>query len=177
MTLALVGGPGVLAYLGFDAAWRQFHFLAFTNDLWELDPATDHLIQMFPRDFWFDVTMLLGAFTLLEALLVGGLSAAYLYLTRWDEVEEQPVPPPARSEAAGAAAAHTAAAAAPYHALGPWGAPPPQGRAEALPLRAVRFSSRLSRRSPRRPRSRRSRRSRHRRRAARSFRPPRRSRH
>ena len=88
---ALVAGTGALAAVGFDDAWRQLHFFAFTNDLWELDPATDHLIQMFPRDFWFDVTMLLGAFTLLQALLVGVLSGAYLYFTR-HQVEEARLP-------------------------------------------------------------------------------------
>jgi integral membrane protein (TIGR01906 family) len=91
LTLALLGATAVVANLGFDAAWEQFHFLAFTNDLWELDPATDHLIQMFPQDFWFDITLLIGAFTMLEALLIGGVSGVYLYLNRWgDEEEEQP---------------------------------------------------------------------------------------
>ena len=88
--LALVGASAVLAYTGFEDAWRQFHFLAFTNDLWELDPDTDHLIQMFPQGFWFDITLLIGAFTMLEALLIGGVSGVYLYLTRWDGEEEQP---------------------------------------------------------------------------------------
>ena len=90
LTLALVGATAVLAYAGFEDVWRQFHFLAFTNDLWELDPDTDHLIQMFPQDFWFDITLLIGAFTMLEALLIGGVSGVYLYLTRWDGEEEQP---------------------------------------------------------------------------------------
>ena len=89
-TIALVGATGGLASLGFDDAWRQFHFLAFTNDLWLLNPATDHLIQMYPRDFWFDVTILIGAFTLLQVLFIGGASALYMYLTRSDEEEEQP---------------------------------------------------------------------------------------
>ena len=87
-TLALVGASAVLAYAGFDEVWRQFHFLAFTNDLWELDPKTDHLIQMFPQDFWFDITLLIGASTMLEALLIGAVSGTYLYLTRWQEEEQ-----------------------------------------------------------------------------------------
>ncbi len=92
LTIALVAVTGAVAYLGFDSAWRQFHFLAFTNDLWELDPARDHLIQMFPRDFWFDITLLIGAFTLLEALLIGGAAAAYLYFARPGEQEEERQP-------------------------------------------------------------------------------------
>jgi integral membrane protein (TIGR01906 family) len=91
-TIALVGATGALASLGFDDAWRQFHFLAFTNDLWQLDSATDHLIQMFPRDFWFDISLLIGAFTLFQALLVAGASGLYLFLTRLDREWEQPWP-------------------------------------------------------------------------------------
>ncbi len=90
LTIALIGATGGLAYVGFDDTWRQFHFLAFTNDLWLLNPATDHLIQMFPRDFWFDVTILIGAVTLLQVLLIGGASGLYMYLTRSEEQEEQP---------------------------------------------------------------------------------------
>ena len=90
LMIALVGATGGLAALGFEQAWRQFHFLAFTNDLWLLNPAADHLIQMFPEPFWFDITLLIGAFTLLQVLLIGGASGLYMYLTRSDEQEEQP---------------------------------------------------------------------------------------
>lgn len=89
LTTALVGASGALAYLGFDSAWRQFHFVAFTNDFWELDPARDHLIQMFPRDFWFEMTLVIGAFTLLEALLIASAAGLYLYLVRPGEEGEE----------------------------------------------------------------------------------------
>lgn len=81
LTGGLVATTGVVASLGFDNAWRELHLLVFTNDLWLLDPSSDHLIQMFPRDFWFQVTMLIGAFALLQAMLIGGASGLYLYLT------------------------------------------------------------------------------------------------
>ena len=89
LTVALVGASGALAYLGFDSAWRQFHVVAFTNDLWQLDPARDHLIQMFPHDFWFDMALLIGAFTLLEALVIGGAAAVYLYFAAPGEEGEE----------------------------------------------------------------------------------------
>jgi integral membrane protein (TIGR01906 family) len=96
LTMALAAATGGVASLGFDHFWRQFHFLAFTNDLWQLNPARDHLIQMFPQDFWFDITVLIGAFTLLQVFLIGGAAALYLYLTRsqreWDEQPESRVP-------------------------------------------------------------------------------------
>ena len=88
-TVALAGATGVVASLGFDDAWRRFHFLAFTNDLWKLNPAKDHLIQMFPRDFWLDMTVLIGAFTLLEVLLIAAASTLYLYRTRFQEDTEE----------------------------------------------------------------------------------------
>ena len=96
LTVGLVGATGALASLGFESAWRQFHFLAFTNDLWQLSPARDHMIQMFPQDFWLEITLLIGAVTLLQALLIGGVGAAYLYLTRRREAGEERRPLPER---------------------------------------------------------------------------------
>lgn len=79
-TLGLLVLFGVGALVGFDELFLRFHLVAFTNDLWKLDPATDHLIQMFPRDFWFDATMLVAGLTALEAIALASLSAAYLRL-------------------------------------------------------------------------------------------------
>jgi integral membrane protein (TIGR01906 family) len=77
-TLGLLTLFAVLALVGFDELFLRFHLVAFTNDLWKLNPATDHLIQMFPRDFWFDATMLLAALTAVEAVLLASVSAIYL---------------------------------------------------------------------------------------------------
>jgi len=78
LTLSLLALFAVLAVLGFDELFLRFHLVAFTNDLWKLDPVTDHLIQMFPRDFWFDATMLVAGLTAGEASLLALLSAVYL---------------------------------------------------------------------------------------------------
>jgi integral membrane protein (TIGR01906 family) len=72
----------VVALLGFDRAFEEFHFIAFNNDLWRLDPRTDHLIQMFPQGFWFDASMFVGLLTLTEAALLALCSGLYLGLTR-----------------------------------------------------------------------------------------------
>ncbi len=79
---SVIGIVGVLAATGFDAAWSQFHEIAFTNNLWELNPLTDHLIQMYPEAFWQDVSTALGMFLLVQALGLAALSAAYLFFTR-----------------------------------------------------------------------------------------------
>ncbi len=81
LTAIVLGVASLLALSGFDAAWSQFHVIAFTNDFWELNPVTDHLIQMYPEAFWFDVTMVIGIATLGQALLISALAAVYLILT------------------------------------------------------------------------------------------------
>jgi integral membrane protein (TIGR01906 family) len=80
--LLVVGGIGVVAAFGFEAAFERFHTLAFSNDLWKLNPATDHLIQMFPEPFWRDMTILLGAMCAAEALVIAVVSSVYLVSTR-----------------------------------------------------------------------------------------------
>ena len=63
---------GVVAVTGFDEAFRQFHLLFFTNDLWQLS-SRDRLIQMFPQGFFFETTLLIGAATIAVA---GGTALA-----------------------------------------------------------------------------------------------------
>ena len=94
LTMGVVGFTGLVAVTGgFEAAWDQFHFLAFSNDLWRLNPASDHLIQMFPEAFWRDISVLIGAFTLLQALIISGAATAYLILSRSKEAATAPPEP------------------------------------------------------------------------------------
>jgi integral membrane protein (TIGR01906 family) len=98
LTAVVLGSVGILAMTGFDGAWSQFHGIAFANDLWKLDPDTDHLIQMYPEAFWQRVTLFIGAAILLQALLLSAAASAYLVLGKPDE--EEPVEKP-RPEVAG----------------------------------------------------------------------------
>lgn len=85
---------GVFALTGFDSFWTKFHEIAFRNDLWQLDPDTDRLIQMFPEGFWQEATYILGGMTLAEVVLVVMTALGYLVFAR------RPRPnPPARPEA------------------------------------------------------------------------------
>ena len=77
---------GVIGITGFDAAFRNFHLLFFTNDLWQLS-SRDGLIQLFPQRFFFDTTLLIGGVTLIFVLAAGGISAAYL----WRERRREPL--------------------------------------------------------------------------------------
>ncbi len=73
---------GLVALTGFDAAFDRFHLIAFTNGNWQFDPRTDHLIQMFPDNFWRDVTLWVALATLVELGLLSIGAALVLRLTR-----------------------------------------------------------------------------------------------
>ncbi|MXV80974.1 MAG: TIGR01906 family membrane protein [Chloroflexi bacterium] len=72
---------GIIGINGFDSAFRQFHLLFFTNDLWQLSPR-DGLIQLFPQRFFFDTTLLIGGVTLAFVVAAGAGSAIYLWRRR-----------------------------------------------------------------------------------------------
>lgn len=102
LTLAVLGLTGLAAASGFDAAWAKFHGIAFSNDLWELNPRTDHLIQMYPEAFWQNAVTAIGGMIALQALAIGIVSGLYLLLTRHGPVEidlealQGPLPLPER---------------------------------------------------------------------------------
>lgn len=62
----VVGVLGIAVLINFDFVFRQFHFLSFANDLWLLNPATDFLIIMFPERFFFETTLLIAIFSVLQ---------------------------------------------------------------------------------------------------------------
>lgn len=82
LTLLFVAVVGAFVFAGFDAAFERFHLILFNNDLWQLDPARDHLIQMFPDEFWRDVTIWIAAGTLAEFGFLAGVAGVYLGFTR-----------------------------------------------------------------------------------------------
>lgn len=45
---------GFIALFDFTGLFRLFHLLAFDNELWLLNPATDLLIQLMPQGFFTD---------------------------------------------------------------------------------------------------------------------------
>ena len=67
--VAAIGLLAVVAVTGFDGAFRQFHLLFFTNDLWQLSNR-DSLIQMFPQGFFFETTLLIGGVTIAFAAAI-----------------------------------------------------------------------------------------------------------
>lgn len=73
---------GVFALAGFDTLFLRFHQLAFTNDLWQLDPRRDYLVIIFPQGFWFDATMRVVAMTAAGAVGLTLASGGYLLWRR-----------------------------------------------------------------------------------------------
>jgi len=86
ITLGAILGLGVFAFTGFDQAFEQFHLISFDNEFWRLNPRTDHLIQMFPEDFWFDASMFAGVMTVVESVLLVVGCLLHLGVTRRQEV-------------------------------------------------------------------------------------------
>jgi len=80
--VVVIGAIGAFVVAGFDQAWTTFHELLFRNDLWQLNPDTDRLIQMFPEPFWEETTYIIGIMTFAEATAIVVLSTAYLLLSR-----------------------------------------------------------------------------------------------
>lgn len=76
--MATLGVAAAIGLAGFDSAWTDFHELIFSNDFWRLNPATDHLIQMFPPAFWENIVFFVCVLCAAEAALL--MIAAALYL-------------------------------------------------------------------------------------------------
>lgn len=56
----------IAVLIDFDFVFRQFHFLSFANNLWLLNPFTDFLIIMFPQRFWFEATLFIAVFSVVQ---------------------------------------------------------------------------------------------------------------
>ena len=68
-TVGFLAFFGLLASINFTWLFRQFHFISFSNDLWQLNPNTDYLIAMFPQRFFLETTIFIGVLTILEFII------------------------------------------------------------------------------------------------------------
>ncbi|OGO00116.1 MAG: hypothetical protein A2Y58_06030 [Chloroflexi bacterium RBG_13_51_52] len=73
ITLVLMAAVGIMIIWDFDQFFLQFHLFSFANDFWQLNPATDYLIMLFPQGFWFDAALFCAGGTALMALMLGGV--------------------------------------------------------------------------------------------------------
>lgn len=79
LTIVLLGLAGLLSLVDFSQAFVTFHELAFSNDLWMLDPRTDYLIMLYPEGFWLDATLRIAMLSAIEAVVVGGVGLGIAY--------------------------------------------------------------------------------------------------
>jgi integral membrane protein TIGR01906 len=82
LTLVLIAALGIVSIFGFERLFIQFHYLAFTNPYWMLDPSKDYLIMLFPGGFWQDVALLGGGTIAGEALFLGGIAWTVPFIYR-----------------------------------------------------------------------------------------------
>ena len=73
LTLVFMAAVGIMVALDFDRFFLQFHLFSFANDLWQLNPATDYLLMLFPQGFWLDATLFCAGGTAAMAIILGGV--------------------------------------------------------------------------------------------------------
>nr|WP_217500800.1 TIGR01906 family membrane protein [Arthrobacter sp. C9C5] len=91
VTLVIIVGLGVLAVLGWEQFFTEFHRIFFANGTWTFS-LQDTLIRLFPGQFWVDAGIVIGALVLLAALLT-------LILT-WPTRKRRGLPPRVRNASA-----------------------------------------------------------------------------
>ena len=72
--LAAVAVIALLAAIDFNGLFVLFHKIAFTNDLWLLNPRTDMLIRLMPLDFFISYVAIIGGIWLAGMALMMGAS-------------------------------------------------------------------------------------------------------
>ncbi len=103
VTLVIIVGLGVLAVLGWEQFFTEFHRIFFANGTWTFS-LEDTLIRLFPGQFWVDAGIVIGALVLLAALLT-------LILT-WPTRKRRGLPPRRRAAEAAADGSEASDAAA-----------------------------------------------------------------
>lgn len=72
LAVAVLAIPVIL--LGFDGFFTRFHEVFFEPGTWRF-PSTDTLIRLYPERFWEDVSQIVAALTLAQAVLLVPLAA------------------------------------------------------------------------------------------------------
>ncbi len=80
LTVVMIASIGSLCITAFDAIFLIFHRISFTNDLWRLNPSTDYLIKLFPRDFWFESTIFVAGISIAIAIFISVISRLTLLI-------------------------------------------------------------------------------------------------
>lgn len=87
LTGAVILVLGLLSVVAFRQVFIVFHYIGFPQGNWVFDPRTEYLVQVFPFGFWRDITLLIGVFILLGAVVLWGVGGA---LRRYGSRERPP---------------------------------------------------------------------------------------
>ncbi len=68
LTIGLILAIVIVAVTSWDTFFTTFHGLFFAGGTWQFE-YSDTLIRLFPEQFWFDASLLIGGATLLVALV------------------------------------------------------------------------------------------------------------
>jgi integral membrane protein (TIGR01906 family) len=79
LTLAIIAASGIALAIDFDGIFTWFHEVSFSNYLWLALPS-DMMTRIYPEDFFFDAAIFIVIATIVECIIIGGLSSWYL---RW----------------------------------------------------------------------------------------------
>lgn len=82
LTIVALSIIGLISFSNFDAVFLQFHFFAFSNDFWRLDPQVDRLILMFPPNFFYDMMLRACVQSFVQAAIVVTVAASFLVVKR-----------------------------------------------------------------------------------------------
>jgi|SRR3989344_3668390 len=54
----------------FDKTFTQFHLILFSNNLWQFNPETDNLVNLFPLQFFYDITKQIIINTIISSFIL-----------------------------------------------------------------------------------------------------------
>jgi len=60
----------IAAILNFKSAFIIFHKMLFSNNLWQLNPATDNLINILPREIFYDIAIKIIITTIATSVII-----------------------------------------------------------------------------------------------------------
>lgn len=84
LTIGILVALGISMLFGFHQVFIQFHYLVFgdpQNSPWILDPRIDHLVMIYPLNFWQDAAILGISVIIVTAIVLSGL--CWIFLKRY----------------------------------------------------------------------------------------------
>jgi integral membrane protein (TIGR01906 family) len=81
LTLGIFAGLGIALAINFDGLFTWFHEVSFGNYFWLMLPS-DLLTKLYPDGFFFEAALFVVIATVIECVLIGGISVGYLIIRK-----------------------------------------------------------------------------------------------